>query len=254
MDVERGGAGDDDEPGNDIGKDGPDDDVKPRRLVLPDGDAFLDNRGLQVELHPRRDGGADDPDGHVDVGLVTPDRALGQAGGFDERVVPVRPAEHAGDDVRDVKHAGDEEDLLDLFVVALDDQRPDEHRADGHADVFADAEEADGAGDSDEFRDDVVEVDHHQQDHHDERHAQAELLADEVGEALAGDGAHARAHFLHHDQGDRDRYHGPQELVSVGGAGLRVGEDAARVVIDIGGDEAGAEDGEDDDQAHAPGL
>ena len=33
-------------------------------------DAFLDDRRLQVELHPRRDGRADQADHHVEIAVV----------------------------------------------------------------------------------------------------------------------------------------------------------------------------------------
>ena len=36
------------------------------------------------------------------------------------------------------------------------------------------------------------------------------------------------------------------------GAGLGVGEDAAGVVVDVGGDEAGAEDGKEEDEPGSP--
>ena len=39
-------------------------------LVLPRGDPFLDDRRLQVELHPRRDRRADQADHHVEVAVV----------------------------------------------------------------------------------------------------------------------------------------------------------------------------------------
>jgi hypothetical protein len=76
-------------------------------------------------------------------------------------------------------------------------------------------------------------------DHHQKGDAQAELFADEVAEAFAGDHAHAGAHLLHDDQGQGDGNHGPEQRVAVLRAGLRVGEDAAGVVVDVGGDEAG---------------
>ena len=74
-----------------------------------------------------------------------------------------------------------------------------------------------------------------------ERDAEAELLADQIAQPLAGDRAHARRHLLHHDQRDGDRDHRPQQRVAELRAGLRVGEDAAGVVVDVGGDEARAD-------------
>ena len=166
--------------------------------------------------------------------------------------MPVGAAEHAGDDVGDVEDAGDEEDLFDALVVALDDQGPDEEGADGDADVLADVEELHAAGDAGELGDDVAVVDDDEQDHHHEGDAEAELFADEVAEAFAGDHAHARAHLLHDDEGEGDGDHGPEQGVAELRAGLGVGEDAAGVVIDVGGDEAGAEDGEEEKDSGSP--
>src|SRR4029077_7756558 len=69
-----------------------------------------------------------------------------------------------------------------------------------------------------------------------------EVFTDQVGEALAGDDAHAGAHLLHDHERDRDRHERPHQGVAVAGARQRVGRDAARVVVDVGGDDAGAHD------------
>ena len=115
-------------------------------------------------------------------------------------------------------------------------------------------EQVQRAGDADEFGDHVGVVDHDQQHHEDEGDAQAELFADEIAEALAGDHAHAGAHLLHHDEGDGDGNHGPEQRVAVLRAGLGVGEDAAGVVIDVGGDESGAENGQKQQDPDSPAL
>ncbi len=169
-----------------------------------------------------------------------------------QREVPVGAAEHAGDDVGDVEDAGDEEDLFDALVVALDDESPDEEGADGDADVLADVEELHAAGDAGELGDDVAVVDDDEQDHHHEGDAQAELFADEVAEAFAGDDAHARAHLLHDDEREGDGDHRPEQGVAELRAGLGVGEDAAGVVVDVGGDEARPEDGEEEKDSGSP--
>jgi hypothetical protein len=100
------------------------------------------------------------------------------------------------------------------------------------------------AGNADELRDHVGVVDHHQQHHQHKGEPQAELLADQVAQALAGDHAHAGAHLLHHDQRNGDGKDGPQQRIAVLRASLGVGEDAAGIVIDIGGDESGTENGQ----------
>src|SRR5258708_7499981 len=229
--VEGGGAGDDDEPGDDVGEDGADDDVEACGFVLLDGDAFVHDGGLQVELHPGGDGGANDADGHVDVGFVGPDAARGKLDGFDHGEVPVGAAENARHDVGDVEGAGDEEDFFDAFVVAFDDEGPDDEGADGDAHVFGDVEELHAAGDAGELGRDVGEVDDDEQDHDDEGDAEAELFADEVAEAFAGDDAHACAQLLYDDEGEGDGEHRPEKGVAVLGSRGGVGKDAARVVV-----------------------
>ncbi len=159
--------------------------------------------------------------------------------------MPVGAAEDAGDDVGDVEDAGDEEDLFDALVVAFDDEGPDESGAQGHADVLGDVKELHASGDAGELRDHVAEVDDDEQHEEEQGDAQAELFADEIAETFAGDGTHAGAHFLHDDKDDGDGDHRPEQAVTVLGACLGVGEDAAGIVIDVGGDEAGAEHGEE---------
>ena len=83
------------------------------------------------------------------------------------------------------------------------------------------------AGDAGELSHDIAKVDHHQQQHQQERHAQAELFPDEVAQALAGDGSHAGTHFLHHQQSHRDRDHSPQEAIAELSSGIGVGENPA---------------------------
>jgi len=100
--VERSGAGHDDEPGHNVGEKAAHDHVQARGRVILDANSLFHDGGLQIELHPRRDGGADDADGHIHVGLVTPHRAGRQLDGGPERIVPTGLREHAGKDVADV--------------------------------------------------------------------------------------------------------------------------------------------------------
>ena len=87
--------------------------------------------------------------------------------------------------------------------------------------------------------------------HREERHPQAELLANQVRKALSGDGAHARGHFLNDDQRDRGGNQCPQQRVAVFRPGLRVSEYTARVVVDICRDEPRTYHGEQSEQAIA---
>ena len=57
-----------------------------------------------------------------------------------------------------------------------------------------------------------------------------------------------------HDQGDGDGNHGPEQGVAELGSGLGVGEDAVGVVVDVGGDEAGSEDGQEEHDSDSPAL
>ena len=84
--------------------------------------------------------------------------------------------------------------------------------------------------------------------------AEAEFLADQVAQPLAGHRAHARRHLLHDHQRDGDRDHRPQQRVAELRAGHRIGGDAAGVVVDVGGDEPGADDGQHQREAGAPAL
>jgi hypothetical protein len=90
----------------------------------------------------------------------------------------------------------------------------------------------------------LPKVDDQDADHHEEGDAETEFLADEVAQALAGDRAHAGAHFLHHDQRERDRDHGPKKKMSKLCPGLGVDQDAAGIVIDVRGNKTRADYGE----------
>ena len=81
-----------------------------------------------------------------------------------------------------------------------------------------------------------------------------EFFADEIAQALAGDRAHAGAHLLHHDQGDRDRDHGPEQKMSELRSGLGIGQDAAGIIVDVGGDESRPDDGEEQQDPGFPAF
>ena len=71
----------------------------------------------------------------------------------------------------------------------------------------------------------------------------SELLADQVRQALAGYRPHARSHFLNHYQSDGGWDQCPQEHVAEFCPGLGVGQNPARIVVHICGDESRTEDG-----------
>ena len=103
-------------------------------------------------------------------------------------------------------------------------------------------------------RDHVAEVDDDQADHHEKGDAESELLANQIAQALAGDGAHAGGDLLHHDQRHGDRDHGPQQHVSELGAGCGIGPDAAGIVVHVGGNKTRTDDGEEDQQPDFPAF
>ena len=119
---------------------------------------------------------------------------------------------------------------------------------------FDTAEQLEAARHAGELRDDVAEIGDDERQHQPERDAEAELLADEIAQPLAGDRAHPRRHLLDDDERDGDRDHRPEQRVAELRSGLRVGEDAAGVVVDVGGDEARADDGEQKNETRAPAL
>ena len=217
------------------------DDVEPGELVLIHPDAFLDDGGLEVELHPGRDGRSDQADDHGHLGGPEVQSRVDK---LVQNLAPIRLHDEARDDVGDVEHAGHQENLLDLLVRALDHHGPDQDCADGHRDEFADAEHLHPGGDPGELGDHVAHVGQKHADHQVERDLGAEFLADQVRETLAGHNPHARAHFLHHDQGNHDRDQRPDQLEPILGARQGIRGDAAGVIVHVGGDDPGPHEDE----------
>src|ERR1035441_7728152 len=249
--VDGAGTGHDDEEGDHRSHETADDHLDARLLVLLGGDAFFHHGRLQVELHPGRDGGAHHADQHIDVAGFEQQHGLHA---IQRGFLPIGFDQESGDDVGDVEDAGEEEDLLDALVVAFDHQEPDREGGQRDGDVAADVEQLERTGHAGEFGHHVGQVSQHQDTHQQEGDAQAELFADEVGEALAGDGAHAGTHLLDDDERHGNGHQSPQGQIAVAGAGGGIGVDAAGIVIDDGGDEAGPNDGEEDRQVVAEAL
>src|ERR1035441_924661 len=249
--VDGAGTGHDDEEGDYRSHETADDHLDARLLVLLGGDAFFHHGCLQVELHPGCDGGAHHADQHIDVAGFEQQHGLHA---IQRSFLPIGFDQESGDDVGDVEDAGEEEDLLDALVVAFDHQEPDREGGQRDGDVAADVEQLQGTGHAGEFGHHVGQVSQHQDAHQQEGDAQAELFADEVGEALAGDGAHAGTHLLDDDERHGNGHQSPQGQIAVAGAGGGIGVDAAGIVIDDGGDEAGPNDGEEDRQVVAEAL
>ena len=242
---ERRGAGDDDEERHDVGHDAADDDVPPRHPVPVLADALLDHARLQVELHPRRDRRADEGDEHPHVsgveGNARRDDGVAQHG------LPVRMRQVRRDRVHEVEDARHEKDALDQPVGPAHDEEPDPHRHDRDRDPLRHAEELHARRDARELGDRVAVVRGEQRQHQVEGQLDAEVLPDQVGQALARHGAHARRHLLHDDQRDRDRDQRPEQARAELRPRQRIGRDAAGVVVDVGGDDAGADHAEKQD-------
>ena len=150
---------------------------------------------------------------------------------------PVGLGQDGRNDVRKIEAAGHQENLLDLPRAAPHHQNPDGHRGQRHGNVFADSKNLHGRRHAGEFRDGIAQVNGEGGQHHEERGAEAEFLADQIGEAFAGDHAHARAHFLADVEGNGHGNQRPQHGVAELGARNGVGGDAARVVVHVGSDE-----------------
>src|SRR3989442_847727 len=80
------------------------------------------------------------------------------------------------------------------------------------------------------------------------------LIREEFGSPFPGDGSHARAHLLYQNQCDGDGNEGPEGEIPPARTRLRIRVDAAGVVINVGGDEPRAEDGQEDHDPRAPGF
>ena len=168
--------------------------------------------------------------------------------------MPAGLRQHAGKNVGDIDDRGDQKYLFRALVTAPHHHVPDQSRAKRNGDELRHMKQLHRPCNADELRDHVGVVDDDQQYHQHKRQAQSELLANQVAQALARDHAHARTHLLHHDQGDGNRNHGPQQRVAVLCACLRIGENAARVVVDVGGDESRAEHGQKQEYPDSPTL
>ena len=112
---------------------------------------------------------------------------------------------------------------------------------DGHRDVLAHPEVAEGEADPDELGGDGEEVEDEEVADGEHSPELAEPLVDQPGVADAGDGTEADDHLLVDDEHRDEQRQGPQEGEPVVLARLGVGGDAAGVVV-----------ADHDDQARGP--
>ena len=191
--MERGSAGHDDEKRHDDGPHRADDHVPNHEFIVCDFDPLLDDCRLHIELHPRGDGRTHEPQHHTDIVLVPLYRRPAEL--FPD-FGPMRFREHRRYNVRKEKNAEQQKYPFGGLIVALDHQKPDRHRGDGHRNIFARAEHHHAPGNARELRGRIADIGDKQANENIKRDFDAEILADKIGKALARHDPHARVHFL----------------------------------------------------------
>ncbi len=136
MQVERGRAGHNDEPGNYVRENASQNYVELRGFVLATCNSFFHDRRLQIELHPGCDRGTDYADHHVEVRTLSEGGHLWRFHRGLHSLNPCGLSEHSRKDISDVEKRRDQEDFLDALVLAFDCDEPDDHGADWHRDVL----------------------------------------------------------------------------------------------------------------------
>ena len=159
---------------------------------------------------------------------------------------PVRLDDDSGDDIGDVKDTGSQKDLLNDSVGSLHHHPPDEEGAQRNRDEFIDPEDLHPGCHAGEFGDDIAHIGQKHADHQIEGDLGPEFFPDQIGEPFSRDNPHPGAHLLYHDQGDHNGDKGPDESEAVLGASQGIGGDPAGIIIDIGGDDAGAHEDEEE--------
>src|ERR1700721_1036521 len=140
------------------------------------------------------------------------------------------------------------------FFLSFHDNQPHDHATDGHGRVSREPEQFEAGGYPYEFSDDIPEIGDQDPDHHEKRDAETVFLPKQITQPLAGHGAHTGTHFLHHDQGESDRNHGPQQKMPELRPGGGIGQDAAGIIVDVCGNESRSDYGkeEQDPDLRAP--
>jgi len=231
--VERCRGRDDDERRYDVADGGAEHHIGAGTAKRAHGDALVHDGGLHVHRPPRSDRGAHRGQDCQDV------VARGLNGG-DQRLVqhlaPVRLDQERRDHVRHGVQGQPEQHSFYPLIGSVAHQPPDAHPGDGNHDVPGHAEQLGASRDARELRHGSAQVRQDQPQHDKEGRPQAKALADQVGQALAGGGAHARGHFLHDHLADGDPQDDPEKAVAVCRPGHRVRGDAGGVVVGGGRD------------------
>jgi hypothetical protein len=153
------------------------------------------------------------------------------------RHAPVRVRQESRNRIGEIDQRKQNQNAFYRFVGAAHDDEPDHYGPNRHGNVLADTEDRHPGSQACELGYDVAEIGDPQNKHCEEGRAQAKFLPDQVGEPLARGRAHSGGHLLNHDQSNRSRYQGPEQSVAELRSGLRIRQDAARIVVHVGGNE-----------------
>ena len=174
----------------------------------------------------------------------------------DEEAVEDRSGVGVGEDGQgddeEVHDHEDEHEALPAPEAARGGDGHQAHGGQGHRDVGADPEVAEGQADPDELGDDGEEVQDEEVAHREGAPEPAEALEDEPGVAHTGDGPEADDHLLVDDEDGDEQRQGPQQGEPVVLAGLGVGGHPAGVVVAHHDDEPGTDDGQQGEEPGRP--
>jgi len=172
----------------------------------------------------------------------------------DQGFPPRRPGQTSGNDVADVKAGRGQKDFFHSLIVAFHHQQPHQHRRNRHADVFGDPKQFQAQRHSGELRQHVPEVGGQYGYHDHESDAKSVFFANEIAEPFAGDGPHACRHLLHYHQRHGHGNDEPQQKVAELGPRLRIGGNAAGVVVDVGSDNSRSDHSQEKNDLDSPPL
>ncbi len=192
--------------------------------------ALVDHRALLEKKHPRRDRGADV--GHQEEEQL----AVETAGKVrDEPVVDDlmhRRVDHEGARyVDEVERTEQQRDLFPGPVAPVQNDGSQQQDHGDHGQPARYAEDLQRRGHADELRDQGHPVDDHQVDQGKPAPERAETAENGLGMAPLGDGAQAHGHLLHVIRHGDEQDQEPDKVVTVLGAGGRIGGDAAGIVV-----------------------
>ena len=193
-----------------------------------DGQPLLHDRALLVEDHPRHHDGADVRRDEREVAVVA-QRLRRDEASCDRGQVRVRHRrrDHEGE----LERAEHEPDDLDAPVAAGDDERDERRGRDRHRRRPRHAEQLADAGEPGELGDEGAHDGDDERADRDRRPRAAEVLPDQLREALPGRDRQPRRELQHDDQHGHEGELDEQQPVAPGGARLGRRDDAAGVRV-----------------------